>query len=76
MRKIQVCRNCDKVFAIKETTGPGLGMSNFHEFGSKVCPSCGGNVVWMEEGQNSGPGCAGIILVFIGLAITGFYFLL
>lgn len=74
MRKVQACNKCGKVFAVKETTGPGLGMPNISEMGSKVCPSCGADaVVWKEEGQSAGPGCTGMVLILVCIGCVGGY---
>jgi hypothetical protein len=76
MRKVQTCKKCGKVFSIRETTGPGLGMPNIDEVGSKMCLSCGAYaVVWMEEGKSTGSGCAGLVLLILGLGLVGCFLL-
>ena len=77
MRKIQKCKKCGRVFAVKETSGPGLGMPVMSEIGRKMCPSClTDSVVWMEEGpERSGADAdAGKwfrLLLFIGRGGAG-----
>ncbi|MGD0294281.1 MAG: hypothetical protein ABSB30_10530 [Terracidiphilus sp.] len=51
MREIQKCRRCGHVFCEIERSGPspvGLGHISLHA-GEKLCPRCGGPVVWVDE---------------------------
>lgn len=52
MREFQKCQKCGKVFAQIDRTGASIGGIGeiMRHSDEKVCPSCGGTVVWVDDG--------------------------
>jgi len=54
MKEFQKCQKCGKVFARIDRTGPsigGIGEAMRHS-DEKVCPSCGGPVIWVDDSNS------------------------
>jgi ribosomal protein S27AE len=52
MREIQRCRKCGHVFAKIDRSGPSIGGMGdiMRHSDDRVCPRCGGSVIWVDEG--------------------------
>ena len=69
----QVCQNCGTIFASRDVNGPEfmVGMMNIYDH-SRICPKCGGNVVWQSSLKTEpllGRGC--LPIVFFLCFLTG-----
>lgn len=50
MIEIQKCRKCGKVFSEVYRTGPSMiGIGIWRHADEKICPVCGGPVIWVDE---------------------------
>lgn len=52
MSEFQKCQKCGRTFARFDRTGPSIGEMGdiMRRAGEKVCPSCGGPVIWVDDG--------------------------